>query len=108
MLNVGSRYLGSAAAITSGVFAQGGFAQRCAKHLVRVRPLVMIVQEFGQLLAQTFVAFALMAEQDSTLEQGLLQLLRQIAPQARDRCAEGEKIARGIFVGSGRWRRRRY
>jgi hypothetical protein len=37
---------------------------------------VTIVQEFGQLLAQAFIALASMTEQDCPFEQRLLLLLR--------------------------------
>jgi hypothetical protein len=39
---------------------------------------VVVVQELGQLLAQALVALALMAEDDRTLEQCLLQLRGQL------------------------------
>jgi hypothetical protein len=42
------------------------------KRSARLRPLVVIVQEFGQLLAQAFIALALMAEQDGAFEQDVL------------------------------------
>src|ERR1051326_7657865 len=67
----------------------------------------MIVQEFGQLLAQALVALGLMAEQHGAFEQDLLQLVRQMAPHVRGRRTEREKIARGVFVGSRRSRRHR-
>jgi len=43
----------------------------------------MIVEEFGQLLAQILVALAFVAENDGPFEQGLLKLLRQVAPKVR-------------------------
>jgi hypothetical protein len=58
----------------------------------------MIVQELGQLLAQTFIALAFVPENDSPFEQGLLELLRQMAPQVRGRSAEDEKVTLGVLV----------
>jgi len=58
----------------------------------------MIVEEFGQLLAQAFIALAFVAENDGPFEQGLLQLLRQITPQVRGGCAEDEKVAIRVLV----------
>ena len=42
---------------------------------------VLVVQELGQLLAQALVALSLVAPDDGALEQGVLQLLRQVAPE---------------------------
>ena len=62
----------------------------------------MVVQKFCQLLAQAFVALALMAEHDGALEQHVLQILRQLAPQIGGGRAENQKIAGGNIVdGSG-------
>jgi hypothetical protein len=41
----------------------------------------MVMEKLRQLLAQAFVPFGLVAEQDSSLEQGLLKLARKVAPQ---------------------------
>jgi hypothetical protein len=46
-----------------------------------MRAGMMIVQEFGQLLAQAFVLLALMPEHHGTLEQNVLEILRQLAPE---------------------------
>jgi hypothetical protein len=62
------------------------------------RALVMIVHESRQLLAQAFVLFALMTEQDGALEQPVLQTLRQFAPQICGGCAKDQKIAGGNVV----------
>ncbi|HMK70304.1 MAG TPA: hypothetical protein VK442_04955 [Xanthobacteraceae bacterium] len=59
---------------------------------------VVIVEEFGQLLAQAFIPLALMAEHDGPFEQGLLKLLRQIAPKVRDRRAKDEEVTLGVSV----------
>jgi hypothetical protein len=45
------------------------------------RTLVMVMEKLRQLLAQAFIPFGLVAEQDSSLEQGLLKLARKLAPQ---------------------------
>jgi hypothetical protein len=58
----------------------------------------MIVQELGQLLAQAFIALAFVAQNDGAFEQGLLKLLRQIAPKVRGRSAEDEKVTLGVLV----------
>jgi hypothetical protein len=63
---------------------------------------VMIVQEFGQLLAQALIALGLVAENDGPFEQGMLQFGRQAAPKVRGRRSEGEKETRGIVVQSHR------
>jgi hypothetical protein len=57
-----------------------------------LRPRVMIVEEFGQLLAQAFVALAFVAENDGPFEQGLLKLLRQVAPKVCGGRSEDEKV----------------
>jgi hypothetical protein len=49
---------------------------------------VVVVQEFSQLLAQAFVALALVAENDGAFEQRMLQLLGQVAPEIGSRCAK--------------------
>ncbi len=66
-----------------------------------VGPRVMIVEEFGQLLAQAFIPLGLVAENDGPFEQGLLKLLRQIAPKLRGRRAEDEKVTLGVAVRRG-------
>jgi len=63
-----------------------------------VGPCVMIVEEFGQLLAQAFIPLAFVAEHDGPFEQGLLKLLRQIAPKVRDRRAKDEEVTLGVAV----------
>jgi hypothetical protein len=58
---------------------------------------MVIVEEFGKLLAQAFVALAVVAENDGPLEQGVLKLLRQIAPKVSGCRSEDEKVTvRGI------------
>src|SRR5580700_6726871 len=59
---------------------------------------MMVVQKFCQLLAQALVAFALMAEHYGALEQNMLQLRRQLAPQLCGGGAENHEIARGNVV----------
>jgi hypothetical protein len=58
----------------------------------------MVVEKFRQLLAQALVLLALVTEQHSALEQLLLQILRQFAPQIRGSSAENKKIASGNVV----------
>ncbi len=58
----------------------------------------MIVEKFGQLLAQAFITLAFVAENDGPFEQGLLKLLRQIAPKVRGCRAEDEKVTLGVLV----------
>lgn len=58
----------------------------------------MVVQKFRQLLAQAFVALALMSEHDGAFEQDVLQILRQLAPQIGGGGAENQKIAGGNVV----------
>ena len=41
----------------------------------------MVMEKLRQLLAQAFIPFGLVAEQDSSLEQGLLKLAWKLAPQ---------------------------
>jgi hypothetical protein len=53
---------------------------------------MMIVQKFSQLLAQTLVRLALVAEHDGALEQRVLQLLRQCAPKVGGSRAQHQKI----------------
>jgi len=60
----------------------------------------MIVEEFGQLLAQAFIALAFVAESDGPFEQGLLQLLWQSAPKVRGGRAEHKKVTVGVVVPS--------
>src|SRR5258708_33658865 len=52
------------------------------------RPFVMGVKELRQLLAQAFVALGLVSPQHGLLEQAMLDLLRQLAPQIERREAE--------------------
>jgi hypothetical protein len=65
---------------------------------MRECPRVVVVQKFCQLLAQTLVTFALMAEDDGAFEDGVLQVLRQRAPQIGGSRAENQKIARRDIV----------
>src|SRR5260370_35879695 len=58
----------------------------------------MIVEEFCQLFAQTFVLLALVAEHHRMLEQLMLQLLRQFAPQVCGGGAEHQEITRRYVV----------
>ena len=58
----------------------------------------MIVEEFGELLTQAFIALAFVAENDGPFEQGLLELLRQIAPKVRGRRAKDEEVTLGVAV----------
>jgi hypothetical protein len=58
----------------------------------------MIVEEFGQLLAQAFIPLAFVAEHNGPFEQGLLKLLRQIAPKVRGRRAKDEEVPLGVPV----------
>src|SRR5262249_50731510 len=59
---------------------------------------VMVVQEFGQLLAQALVALAFVAEDDGSLEQIVLQPLGPLAPQVRGRGAQHPKEAIGVLA----------
>jgi len=52
------------------------------------------------LLAQAFIALTFVAENDGPFEQGLLKLLRQIAPKVRRGRAEDEKVTVGVLVPS--------
>jgi hypothetical protein len=61
-----------------------------------LRPRVPIVEELGQLLAQAFVALAVVAENDSAFEQGMLQFLRQSTPKLGGSRAENEKVTVGV------------
>jgi len=58
----------------------------------------MIVEEFCQLFAQTFVLFPLVAEHYRMLEQLMLQLLRQFTPQVCGGGAEHQEITRRYVV----------
>jgi hypothetical protein len=59
---------------------------------------MMIVQEFGQLLAQALVLLALMPEQYGALEQDMLEILRQVAPEIGGGGAKHKQIAGGNVV----------
>jgi hypothetical protein len=59
---------------------------------------MMIVQEFRQLLPQAFVTLAAMAEHDGALEQCVLEILRQFAPEIGGRRPENLKITVGAIV----------
>jgi hypothetical protein len=76
------------------VTTSGPFSRQSA----RQRPFVVLMQEFSELLAQTFVLLALMTEHHGALEQRVLQLLRQFAPKIRSCGAEDEEIAGGDIV----------
>ena len=58
----------------------------------------MVVEKLRELLAQALVLLALMTEQHGALEQLLLQILRQFAPQICGGSTEHEKIASGNVV----------
>ena len=59
----------------------------------------MVVEKLRQLLAQALVLLALVTEQHGALEQLLLQIVRQFAPQIRRGGTEHEQIASGnVFV----------
>jgi hypothetical protein len=60
----------------------------------------MIVEELGELLAQTFIALAFVAKHHGPFEQGLLQLLRQIAPKIGGRGAKDEKITLRVLIAA--------
>ena len=60
---------------------------------------VMIVQKLCQLLAQAFVALAFVTEHHRPLEQRVLQIMREFAPEIGGRSAEDQKITRRIFIG---------
>ncbi|HXX03129.1 MAG TPA: hypothetical protein VEJ37_02265 [Xanthobacteraceae bacterium] len=62
---------------------------------------MVIVEEFGQLLAQAFVALAPVAKYDGALEQGLLKFLRQMTPKFRGGRAEDEKVTVRLVVVGG-------
>jgi hypothetical protein len=64
----------------------------------RQRAGVVIVKEFSQLLAQTFVALALVPKNNGAFEQGVLQLLGQVAPEVGRGRAEDQKVSVGGFV----------
>ena len=68
------------------------------ENLPRQRADVMVVEKFGQLLAQAFILLALMAEYDGALEQTMLQIWRQPAPKIGGSRAEHEQITRGYIV----------
>jgi hypothetical protein len=74
----------------------------------RMAARVMVVQEFSQLLAQTFIALSFVTEHDCALEQHLLLLVRHLAPQVGRRRTKHEKIAGFAFVGGNRLRWRRH
>src|SRR5215470_13518546 len=59
---------------------------------------VMVVEKLCQLLAQALVLLALVTEQHGALEQLLLQILRQFAPQICRGSTEHEQIASGNVV----------
>jgi hypothetical protein len=57
-----------------------------------MRTGVMIVEEFRQLFAQAFVFFALMPEHHGALEHGVLEILRQAAPEIGSGGAKHKQI----------------
>ena len=61
---------------------------------------MVIVKEFSQLLAQTFVALALVPKNDGAFEQGVLQLLGQVAPEVGRGRAEDQKVSVGGLVSA--------
>jgi hypothetical protein len=63
-----------------------------------MRAGMMIVQEFGELLAQAFVLLALMPKQHGALEQAMLEILRQLAPQIGGGGAKHKQITGGNVV----------
>jgi hypothetical protein len=65
----------------------------------------MIVEEFGQLLAQTFVALAFVSENDRAFKERLLKLLRELTPQVHGSAAENKQIAVSATLPGGaiRW-----
>jgi hypothetical protein len=71
----------------------------------RVGARVMIVKEFGQLLAQAFIALPSMTEQDCPFEQRLLLLLRQPAPQIGGGRPKREKKTAAVLVHAALFRR---
>jgi hypothetical protein len=76
------------------VTTSGALPQQSA----RQRPLMMLMQEFSQLLAQAFILFTLMTEYHGPLEQCVLQLLWQLAPKIRRRGAKNKEIAGGDII----------
>jgi hypothetical protein len=67
----------------------------------RQRAGVVIVKEFSQLFAQTFVALALVPKNDGAFEQGVLQLLGQVAPEIGRGRAEDQKVPLGGLAPRG-------
>jgi len=61
----------------------------------------MVVQELGQVLAQTFVALAFAAESHGPFEQRFLKFLWQIAPKVHGGRPENKKAALGMPVARG-------
>jgi len=57
-----------------------------------MRAGMMVVQEFGQLFAQAFVLLALMPEHYGALEQNVLEIRRQAAPQIGSGGAKHKQI----------------
>jgi len=60
----------------------------------------MVMEKLRQLLAQAFIPFGLVAEQDSSLEQGLLKLARKLAPQIEGSQSQDVRKPIGIGLGS--------
>jgi hypothetical protein len=70
----------------------------------RQRAGVVIVKEFSQLLAQTFVALALVPKNDGAFEQGVLQLLGQLAPEiGRGRAEDQKESVGGLVSATAAW-----
>lgn len=57
-----------------------------------MRAGMMIVQEFGELFAQTFVLLALMPEHHGALKKNVLKVLRQPAPEIGGSGAKHKQI----------------
>jgi hypothetical protein len=69
-----------------------GSARRCA--------FVMGVEKLRQLLPQAFIPLRLVAKQDGTLEQRLLQLSREFAPQFDNSQAQDLRKSVGVRAGN--------
>src|SRR5580693_8042773 len=62
------------------------------------RPFVMVMKKLRQLLAQAFVPLGLVSAHHRLLEQDLLNLLRQLAPQVQRGEAQGRYEAFAALV----------
>jgi hypothetical protein len=63
----------------------------------------MIMEKLRQLLAQAFIPFGLVPQQDSSLEQGLLKLAWKLAPQIEGSQPQDVGKSIGIRLGSLDW-----